>query len=136
MIRNIVHIIPIGGAIAIAYLNISGLYLGASFSNNLALQFTAKLHEVLMIASLSEIVLYLIRSELISKHGLPFGALISGFRISQINYLWSLELWGMLTAPGFVWWRKFRFLIVIVSCITLSTSVGPSSAIGMIPRLE
>lgn len=136
LIRNVIHIIPVGGAITIAYLNLAGHYLGASFSGIPALQFAAKLHEILMIASLSQIMLHVIRNELTSKCGIPLGGLISGFQISQLRYLWSLELWGVLTASAFSWWRKLRFIIVVIFCITLAASIGPSSAVGMIPRVK
>lgn len=136
VIRNIIHIVPIGGAITIAYLNIAGFYVGDSFDGILALQFAAKLHEILIIASLSHIMLFQVRNEVVSNHGLPFGALNSGFQISQPNYLWSLELWGVLTASAFSWCRKIRFLAFVISSITLAASVGPSSAVGMIPRIK
>lgn len=77
-----VHVIPVSGAVAIAYLNIAGLYLGASFENVAALRFAAKLHEIFMVASLTQIVLYLVRNELVSEGGLPFGALVSGLQVS------------------------------------------------------
>ena len=76
------HLIPVMGAAAIAYLNIAGLYLGASFENMAALQFTAKLHEIFMVASLTQIMLHVVRCELVSKEGLPFGVLVSGLQIS------------------------------------------------------
>ena len=134
MLRNVVHLIPVAGAIAIVYLNIAGMYLGDTFNSIAALQFAAKFHEIFMVASLSQLVLHLVRNELTSGDGLPFGALVSGLQFSQLSYLWSLEFWGLATSPSFLWWRKMRFMILIVVCVTLAASVGPSSAIAMIPR--
>ncbi len=80
LLRNVMHLIPVGGAITIVYLNVTGMYLGDVFNSIAALQFAAKLHKIFMVASLSQIVLYLVRSELISGDGLPFGALVSGLQ--------------------------------------------------------
>ena len=134
IIRNIVHVIPVGGAIAIIYFNLSGFYIGASMRNLAALQFAAKLHELFMVASLAKIVLYLVRNELVFERGLPFGALVSGLQTSQLSYLWSIEFWALVTASGFQWWRKVRLSVVIVASVLLAATVGPSSAIAMIPR--
>ncbi len=134
-VRNIVHVIPLAGAAVVCYLNLAGYYLGSSFENVAALQFAAKLHEIFMVASLGQIVLYTVRNELVSEGGLPFGALVSGLSISQLSYLWSIEFWASITASKFPWVRRVRLFVIVVICILLAATVGPSSAIAMIPRL-
>ena len=133
--RNTIHLLPVGGAIAAIHLNSRGLYIGASLKNLNALQFAAKVHELTMIASLTHILITMIREEMILGDGLPFGALLSGLQTSQLSYLWSMEFWGSIKAPSMTGWRKLRLIVMIVSCVSLAATVGPSSAIALIPRV-
>ena len=133
--RNAVHVIPIGGALAVIYLNFTGFYVGANLKNINALQFAAKLHELTMIASLAQILLAAVRAELVLGDGLPYGALFSGLQISQPSYLWSMEFWGSATAPSSTLWKRLRLIIIPVILILLAATVGPSSAIALIPRV-
>ncbi|KAL8793220.1 MAG: hypothetical protein Q9195_004156 [Heterodermia aff. obscurata] len=133
--RNAVHIIPVGGALAVIYLNFTGFYVGANLKNINALQFAAKLHELTMIASLAQVLLAAVRAELVLGDGLPYGALFSGLRISQPSYLWSMEFWGSTTAPSSTLWKKLRLIVIPLVLILLAATVGPSSAIALIPRL-
>ncbi len=63
------HQIPVGRAIVIIYLDIAGLFLRDSFKSVAALQFAAKLYKTFIVALLSQIILYLVRSELVSGDG-------------------------------------------------------------------
>lgn len=88
-----------------------------------------------MIASLTTILFTSIRHDLMTRKGLPFGALFSGLQITQISYLWSLEFWGLASSRNLTPRRRLR-LVGLISFITiLAATVGPSSAIAMIPRL-
>lgn len=133
--RNIIHLVPIIGAVTVISLNCAGFYVGASLENINALQFAAKLHEMTMVASLAQILVSTIRDELLCEQGLPWGALFSGLQISQLSYLWSMEFWGSVTTPSLPLWKKCRLLGTIIICVLLAATVGPSSAIAMIPRV-
>jgi hypothetical protein len=136
VLRALVHLIPIGGAVALIVLNCHQLYLGPYLKNISLLQFAAKLHELTMLASLAAVLLTYIRYELTLGVGLPFGALFSGLQITQISYLWSLEFWGSISSTKIPIRRRLCFLVVTLITISLAATVGPASALAMIPRLE
>lgn len=96
--------------------------------NNL-LQFAAKLHEILIVGSLTSIVMYQIRKRLISKRGLPFGLLSSGYQVNSIEFLFSRGLRSAFTTD--LW-----LTLTVAATIILVNVVGPSSAIVVIPRLN
>ena len=85
-------------------------------------------------APIGYIMFMYIRYELSLGQGLPFGALFSGLQISQVSYLWSMEFWG--TACSNLPIRKKIGIIGVISiAIFLAATIGPSSAILLIPRL-
>ncbi|CZR68202.1 uncharacterized protein PAC_18101 [Phialocephala subalpina] len=131
--RSAIHVIPILGAAVIIYLNMTTLYIGASLKEIYALQFAAKLHEITMVASIACIVFSYLRYQMTLGEGLPLGAITAGF--GQVSYLWSLEFWGSLFSPRFSSKKKAQFILVIVPAIILAATVGPSSAVCMIPRV-
>ena len=102
-----------------------------------ALQFAAKLQQLLMMASLGIIIFTYIRQELVFGVGIPFGALFVGFQIDSINLLLSPEfLGGMYHKWKANRMRKAILISTIIVCILLGVSVGPSSAVLMRPRLD
>ena len=104
-----------------------------------ALQFAAKVHESLMIASLVTILLHHIRYRLLSpahsSSGLPLGLVTSPFRLLDITYVWSKEFSAA--------WRHLRghrvnevmTIIFHVFLFILVAILGPASAIAMLPKL-
>ena len=68
--------------------------------------------------------------------GLPFGALFSGLQISQASYLWSMEFWGAACSNHFPIHRRISVIFVVSIAVFLAATVGPSSAILLIPRLD
>lgn len=130
-----VHLCPAVIAIILLMLNTRGHFVGdVSPSAITALQFAAKTLEVLIQASLSTILLSLIRHQALFTRRLPLGSLVAPVNATKISYLWSLELWGPLTfAQG---WdlQKGLTLSFIIATIILAAIVGPSSAVLMIPR--
>jgi len=73
-----------------------------------ALQFVAKLHEMLMQASLVDILIYFIRSQALNGY-IPLGALSRAALASQLSYLWSLDFVAALVSRNFNIWRKVTF---------------------------
>lgn len=102
-----------------------------------SLQFASKVHETLMVVSLSKILLHHVRYRLLSStdQGLPLGLATSPFRILDLTYLWSQEF-------SAAWWGKRRIsssdvisIFVHIYLFILAAVLGPASAISMLPRL-
>lgn len=94
-----------------------------------ALQFAAKIHEILIVGSLAAILMHHIRNRLLGHRGIPLGLLGAGFQTSSVEYLFSSSLWSNVTT-------NWRFTSVIALSIVFANAVGPSSAILMIPTLN
>ncbi|KAG6994206.1 hypothetical protein G7Y79_00046g082570 [Physcia stellaris] len=134
--RSLIHIIPVGFALFEIILNWNSFYVGVDKYNQASYQLVAKIHELMIQASLGAILFSYIRHEIVIGEGLPFGALFSGLQLNQISYLWSLEYWGSIRSHHLTIWRKIRLSIVIALCIILGTVCGPSSAVLLIPRSQ
>lgn len=136
----VMHLIPIAAVFVITSLNLYGYWIGKELSgvNNqnapkeLALQLTAKAHELLILASVSEIVLTHLLKSLACGYGLPFGSLTAGSKFKDLSYIWSRDFRAMW-AVGYP--RKSLLLPLILLCLALSIVAGPSSATALIPRL-
>lgn len=74
------HLVPVAAAFVVVGLNLEKIYIGQELSDPTyqdteklaALQFAAKLHEVMMLASISAIVFAYICKELIIGNGVLF----------------------------------------------------------------
>ena len=129
-----VHVLPVVGALSIIILNCRTSFLVYRFSSWYAiLQFVAKFHEVLMQASIVAIFLGWLRIQSIKSAGIPYGALFAATQIRDISYLWSLEFWAVINASC-KGWKKISFGFLVLLSVLLAASVGPSSAIAMLPR--
>ena len=136
LIRGLIHLVPVGIAIFEIVLNWNTFYVGTETYNSAIYQLMAKVHEIMIQASIAALILSCVRSELALGEGIPFGLLFSGLQVSQISYLWSMELWGSLNVGYGRRFRKIGLLAIIVLSIVLGTACGPSSAVLLIPRLE
>ncbi|MCJ1426967.1 hypothetical protein MMC29_004870 [Sticta canariensis] len=93
------------------------------------LQFAAKLHEILIVGSLTSIIMHHIRERLVRSRGLSLGLLSSGYQVSSMEFLFSKSFRGAFcTDTGLI-------LTLAATIITVNV-VGPSSAIVVIPRLD
>ena len=137
-----IHIIPVGACICITALNLRGYYIGGELSGwsgqdteKLAgLQFAAKLHELTMNASIATLLFSYIRYQVTFAGGLPFGAVFAGLQFKDLSFLWSMELFGAAKAKAFR--RRWTLFVLIIGCVLLGVSVGPSSANILKPRLD
>ena len=134
--RSLIHIIPVGFALFEIVLNWNEFYVGVDSYNQASYQFIAKVHEIMIQASLGTIIFSLVRHELAVGEGLPFGALFSGLQLNQISYLWSMEYWGSIRSHHLKLWKKVRLSFMIALCVVLGSLGGPSSAVLLIPRLQ
>ena len=136
LLRALIHLIPVGVALCEIVLNWNTYYVGAVSYNQATYQLLAKVHELLMQASIAAIVFSSIRNELAFGEGMPFGLLLSGLQVTQVSYLWSLEFWGSLRSGFCRSFRRFLVLLLIPTAILLAAVCGPSSAVLLIPRLQ
>lgn len=103
-----------------------------------ALQYVAKAHELMTVASLTVIVVHRIQYSLSDSKGVPFGFLTAGFQLTEPSFIFTKEFFG--GATGHVRSKGLsRFLPLgnlLVLGFSLTAVVGPSSAVAMIPRLD
>lgn len=135
LLRALIHLLPLGVAIFEITLNWKGHYVGRAFDKQNYLQFAAKAHEILMQASIATIILSYTRHQITAGKGMPFGAVLGALQFLQVSYLWSVELWSAIISHNFRLRKKLSFTILIVICITVAATAGPSSANLMIARL-
>ena len=135
-LRALIHLVPVSVAICEIVLNWKTYYVGTSAYSQATYQLLAKVHEIMIQASIAAVVFFCIRSELALGSGIPFGLLFSGLQITQISYLWSMEFWDSLRGGPYQGYRKpFLFMLVFLG-ILLAAVCGPSSAVLLIPRLQ
>ncbi|KIW27702.1 uncharacterized protein PV07_07419 [Cladophialophora immunda] len=137
----ILHLSALIAASILIGLNVAQYFIGKELQGNinqdgtkmLALQITAKVHELLMLASLSKILWSFVLDHLVTSSGLPLCTLSAGERFADISYLWSFEFRAALRAH---FRGKNIFLLVAVVCTILGIIVGPASATAMAPNLQ
>ena len=134
--RASIHIVPVSVALWEIAINCNTYYLGPTVRNLAYYQFGAKVHEITAQASLAAVIFSYIRYEISLGNGLPFGALFSALQISQASYLWSMEFWGSILSKHLSTRRRIGMILVMTTAIVLAATVGPSSAILLIPRLD
>ncbi|MCJ1268680.1 hypothetical protein MMC22_008568 [Lobaria immixta] len=134
LLGTLIHIAPIGVAIFEIVLNLKGHFVGDTFDKQSYLQFAAKAHEIAMQASIATILLSYIRYQISAGKGMPFGAVLSGLQFLQVSYLWSVELWSSILSKDFHLRNKISFAVLILVCVTVTATAGPSSASLLIAR--
>ena len=115
-------------------LNWRGYYYGSEFNRLAYYQIAAKVHEIAIQASLAVMVLSYIRREIALGKGIPFGIFLGGIHFVQPSYLWSTELWSLVTAKGVEFKKKASLLVLLLVSGIVATTAGPSSATLLVPR--
>ncbi|RWA05881.1 hypothetical protein EKO27_g9226 [Xylaria grammica] len=138
-----IHIPPILASTVIIVVNLKHLYLGRTIPGRILdndittaiLQIVAKLHELLIVSSISTIIFSAIRVQLLYGDGVPLGLLCSGFYFPQISYFWSDEYWGSLKSPAP---RRtlFPFALLLFIAGLIAVTAGPASAVLTVPRQQ
>ncbi|KAG4438239.1 hypothetical protein IFR05_006267 [Cadophora sp. M221] len=100
-----------------------------------ALQFAAKVHEIVIVASLSVVAVSCVQHELCRRQGLALGGVLTAFQITNILSLFSPALWRKCFTNGYTSYR-IQFGLFITILTILSAIVGPSSAILMLPSVD
>jgi len=98
-----------------------------------ALQLAAKLHEMILVASLSNIVMHVAQAHLIGNHGLPLGLLTNSFMVGSGDFVRRKAFWSSIWTSRSHFWRFWLLSLLATVIATLS---GPSSAIAVIPSLN
>ena len=137
----LLHSVALLAALVIIAINLGGVWVGKELTGpigengekQLALQLTAKLHELLVFASLADILWSIVLKSVALGGGIPFGALTAGLRFSDLSYLWSKEFLAVCTTR---FTRKRLFLPLLVVSTLLGVTLGPSSATAMTPKLD
>ncbi|KAK2766259.1 hypothetical protein FQN54_007776 [Arachnomyces sp. PD_36] len=128
------HLATLGLSAGIIQLSFRGVYYSDPDSESLindrlkSLQFAAKLHEILMVGSLSAILLHFTKFCLIHS-GLPLGLVGAPFRFVSLESLETLIRVGSLDGFGFFAWS-------VLFCTLLTVLLSPASAIAMVPALD
>ncbi|KAJ0280126.1 hypothetical protein COL940_006378 [Colletotrichum noveboracense] len=107
------------------------------------LQFVAKVHEILIVASVSAMVMHACRRMLVGD-GIPFGFLTGAYQVSSAewlfskNYIWAAKKRHRDTSSRhYISTRKHVAMGLTALCICVyCNTVGPSSAIVVIPELN
>lgn len=133
-LHALLHITPLTGCIVLFSLNFTNYYVGQNFDGAVGLQFVVKIHELLMQASMGDIVVFIINIQTTSAY-IPLGALSVVVQRYQLAYLWSLDFASAIRSPTFSLGSKIGFICMVIAVSTLGVLVGPSSAVLMIPRL-
>ena len=148
-----IHLVPIVISIALLQLSFRNVFWQPPGGENLAeilgvFQVAAKAHEILIVLSVSQIVLYYIQHQLISNHGIPFGLLTLAYRVALGSHPFSPGLFASLKSvvghgPSLKkhsqWrplWQPLSLVIVVSIATLIALAAGPASAIAMIPRLK
>ncbi|KAH0425214.1 hypothetical protein CcaCcLH18_11107 [Colletotrichum camelliae] len=106
------------------------------------LQFVAKVHEILIVASVSAMVMHACRRMLVGD-GIPFGFLTGAYQVSSAEWLFSKNyIWAAkkrrpdTSSRHYISTRKHVAMGLAALCICVyCNTVGPSSAIVVIPEL-
>ena len=143
LLHCLLHMIPLSVTVAIFTLNILGIYwqdLGRPSQNTIlqALQYAAKAHELTITASLTAIAVHRLQHRLDSPKGVPLGFLTAGFQLSDPFFICRKEFLGGARArvQSGVEWRSSTLTYLLILGFALTSVVGPSSAVAMIPRLD
>ncbi|KAK1825894.1 hypothetical protein QBC39DRAFT_317647 [Podospora conica] len=94
-----------------------------------ALQLAAKLHELLVVASLAAITVKVVKRKLVESE-LPLGLLTGAYRVGDLQYFSTGYFWGGVFSTSLL-----LGLFLLVNTI-VATLVGPASAILMVPELD
>jgi hypothetical protein len=103
------------------------------------LQLAAKIHELLILASVSALVLHAIQQHLTGRSGLPLGMIANAFELSSAQFLRRKSFWSFLWSVDPVTGKAFpyiHFWLLSLFSTILVTLAGPSSAIAVIPTLN
>ncbi|KAI1261134.1 hypothetical protein F5Y18DRAFT_210166 [Xylariaceae sp. FL1019] len=140
LLHPLVHILPVLATAGIVQLSFRNVYWaddGNYYKDwQTILQFPAKVHEILIVGSLSAIVLHVFRRMLLSSEGIPLGLMVGAFQIGSAEYILSKTYWKPLTHNLRNGRTKAFFVALFLGLAMIySFLVGPASAAVLLPNL-
>lgn len=129
------HLPPVAVTFVLFGLYLSEFQWTASLDQLNALLFAAKIHEALIVGSISNILFHRIRYGLLTSHGVPFGMVSAPFQITdplllfKAPYLASIRLF--LSSAN-----QMSTTCLVFITVALSILSAPSSGILMLPKLD
>lgn len=137
--RCAIHLFPTVIILFLIALNFKIIYIGPGFSyrtsNGVYLvlfQIGAKTLEIACVASLTTVLLHVLRHDLL-RDGVPLAFVGSGVFFTQVNFFWSPEMFiGALQSIKN--WRRLRLLVLIIVAGALALLIAPSTAVLLQPR--
>lgn len=141
ILASLLHLLPVAGTAIITWYVHTEYFFGADLGGGagsdkfklLGLQFAAKIHELLMVSTLSTVIFAMVRHELAHGVGVPLALLSSGLSVSKVSFLWSKDFVALCRARYDTWYKKVLFLAAILVSIILSVAVAPASATALTP---
>ncbi|GAW18700.1 hypothetical protein ANO14919_081810 [Xylariales sp. No.14919] len=137
-IHGLVHILPILATAAVVQLSIRGQYWADELEDSsrweILLQLLAKLHEILIVGSLSAMVLHIFRRMLVGTKGIPLGLMVGAFQMGSAEYLISKSFWKPFRHS--LKHKQIKTSLVALalgSSIIYTFLVGPASAGALTP---
>lgn len=130
------HLPPVIVTIALLAFYISELpWAPPGPSNNIRnmIQILAKIHEGLIIVSLTQILLHHFCFQLMGIGGLFFGHLNVPYQLGSPSILFSKAFWSTTTSTGR---SQLCTTLLIICCSVLAMMCGPASAILMLPQVD
>ncbi|KAI0110361.1 hypothetical protein GGR51DRAFT_558006 [Nemania sp. FL0031] len=139
-LHPVVHLFPVAVTFSILQLSFRSVYWAddGRFDKRWqdVLQFPAKLHEILIVTSLSAMVLHIFRRMLVGSNGIPLGLMVGAFQIGSAEYLVSKSYIKPLRhSLEHKHYKTFMVALALGSAIMYSFLVGPASAGALIPGL-
>ncbi|KAK4201326.1 hypothetical protein QBC40DRAFT_324459 [Triangularia verruculosa] len=142
--RFLIHMIPVATTVLLVSINLSQHFIGVELDGIPdqddeklgALQVAAKVHELLILASLSVVVFEAVLYELVFGQGLPLGLMGAGFSFSSVGYFLSRDFWVLhfFDACQRPRQRRWGLLILLLIGGLMGLLAGPASAVLMVPR--
>ena len=103
------------------------------------LQIAAKLHDVLIALSLSEVLLYHLRNQLTSERGTNFGLFSVAYSIAVGSFPSLEAFWHPFYAsmrPGHVRWHTRILVYFVLLVAVIGLAANPAASVALLPRLD
>ncbi|KAL9622932.1 MAG: hypothetical protein Q9160_002650 [Pyrenula sp. 1 TL-2023] len=135
----VVHGVSIAFSVTILSLCLRQVYFADLTRPNInsilnAFQLVAKLHEILVTASLGAIAIDELRHQLSATNGLPLGHIAAPFQLASIEILFTRRFWAATVARENNK-RNYVFGFSILALTIITALMNPASATLVVPQL-
>ena len=126
--QSLIHLVAVAITAGLAYLNFAEVYAfdqAAAHTRHVtiaeitnSLQFAAKIHEIFIVASLSAMLMHVVRRKLLRDKGVPLGLLTSGYQASAVEFFFSKAMWA-----SFIKRQNVTFTVLLALTIIYANTV-------------